>query len=110
VRALPRVAAEGTGAQVAAAPSTAFSTGKYEISHVEAMLRVPNNDFRAALDQAEKLAADITRLPGFRAEIVESPLDVSSAAALQGRFGDKEAGPMEMRFVLRIVRERKGEA
>jgi hypothetical protein len=110
VRALPRAAPEGASAQVSAPTSAAFSTGKYEIAHVEATLRVPNNDFRAALDQAERLANDITRLPGFRAEIVESPLDVSSAAALQGRLGEKEAGTMEMRFVLRIVRERRSDA
>jgi hypothetical protein len=110
VRALPKAAPEGAASQLAAPPSAAFSTGKYEIAHVEATLRVPNNDFRAALEQVEKLAADIGSLRGFRAEVLESPLDVSSGAGLQGRLGDMQAGPMEMRFVLRIVRERRSEA
>jgi hypothetical protein len=108
VRALPKAAEPGNRPDAPAAAG--FSTGKYEVAHVEATVRVPANDFRAALDQVERLAADISRVDGLRAEILESPLDVSSATGLQGRFGDKEAGQMETRFVLRIVRERRGEA
>lgn len=108
VRAMPR-----TG-EAQAAPgdpaNAAFSTGKYEIAHIEATVRVPNNDFRAALDQVERLASDISRVDGLRAEVVESPLDVSSATALQGRLGDREPGQMETRFVLRILRERRRDA
>jgi hypothetical protein len=109
VRALPK-AAEPGAARGDAPASPGFSSGKYEVAHVEATVRVPNNDFRGALEQVEKLAADISRVDGFRAEILESPLDVSSGTALQGRLGEKEAGLMETRFVLRITRERRVEA
>ena len=87
-----------------------FAGGRYEIALVEATVRVPNNDFRAALEYVERLAADIDRLPGFHAEVFESPLDVRSSLALQGRHGEKEPAEMEPRFVLRVIRERTAAA
>ncbi|MGZ5031654.1 MAG: hypothetical protein ACXWAC_00505 [Usitatibacter sp.] len=87
-----------------------FAVGRYEVALVEATVRVPNQDFRGALDQVERLAADIGRLPGFHADVLESPLDVRSTLQIQGRHGDKEPAVMEPRFVLRIVRERAGAA
>lgn len=87
-----------------------FAGGRYEVALVEATVRVPNHDFRGALDQVERLAADIGRLPGFRADVLESPLDVRSTLQIQGRHGEKEPAVMEPRFVLRIVRERAGSA
>jgi hypothetical protein len=108
VRALQK--APEAAARVDGTANAPFSTGKYEIAHVEATVRVPSNDFRGALEQVERLAADISRLPGFRAEVIESPLDVSSAHELQGRLGERDGGQMETRFVLRIVRERRGDA
>lgn len=109
VRALPK-AAPAAGSQSESGPNAPFSAGKYEIAHVEATVRSPQNDFRGALEQVERLAADISRVDGFRAEVLESPLDVSSSTALQGRFGEKDPGQMETRFVLRIVRERRKDA
>jgi hypothetical protein len=88
-------------------PNAPFSTGRYEVAHLEATVRVPHDDFRTALDLVERLAGDIERLPGFDAEVIESPLDVRSSLALQGRFSGGEPALMEPRFVLRIVRERK---
>ena len=106
VRALPKAVTGATSPPDGAA-NAPFSTGKYEIAHVEATLRVPQNDFRGALERVERLAADISRVDGMQAEILESPLDVSSGAGLQGRLAEKQAGQMETRFVLRIVRERR---
>jgi hypothetical protein len=108
VRALSK-AVEGVNAPAELAANAPFAAGKFEIAHVEATVRVPTNDFRGALEQVERLAADISRIPGFRAEILESPLDVSSAAGLQGRLGEAQPGSMETRFVLRIVRERRSD-
>ena len=88
----------------------AFTTGRYEIALLEATLRVPSNDFRAALEQVTALAADITRMRGYKAEVMESPLDLRPALALQGRLGEQEAESMETRFVVRIVRDRRGSA
>jgi len=111
VRALPKGAtAAAPGAAPAAPSAAALSSGKYEVAHVEATLRVPANDFRGALEEVERLAADISRTSGFQAEVVESPLDVSSSTELQGRLAEGEQGLMETRFVLRIVRERRAPA
>jgi hypothetical protein len=111
VRALPRAAEAGNAANTPPEPANApFSSGKYEVAHLEAVLRVPANDYRAALDQVERLAAEISRVDGLRAEVIESPLDTSSAAGLQGRLAEKDGGQMDTRFVLRVTRERRREA
>ncbi|MNC90066.1 hypothetical protein D3C83_61140 [compost metagenome] len=72
---------------------------------IEATVRAPANDFRGALAQVDRLAADIGGVGGLRAEVVESPLDVRSSTALQGRHGAGGGAEMEMRFVLRVVRD-----
>jgi hypothetical protein len=100
-------APEAGAAQLESPANAPFSTGKYEVALIEGTVRVPNNDFRGALEQVEKLAADITKVAGFNAEVVDSPLDVRSSLALQGRLGEQEPQQMEARFVLRIVRERR---
>ena len=87
-----------------------FPSGRYEIALVEANVGAANHDFRGALAEVERLVADIGKVPGFQAEIVESPLDVRPTFALQGRHGEREAGTMEARFVLRIVRSRTPQA
>jgi len=87
-----------------------FAGARYEVAMMEATVRVANNDFRGAMTEVERLAADIGRLEGFRAEVVESPLDMSPSLALQGRHAERESASMQPRFVLRIVRERRGSA
>ena len=69
-------------------------------------MRVSGNDFRGALEQVEKLAEEIAHLPGFRASVVESPLDVRSSLGLRGHHTEREPEAMEPRFVLRIIRDR----
>ena len=83
-----------------------YAGGRYEVALLEASVQVGANDFRGAVERAEQLAEAIGRLPGFRAEVIESPLDVRSTLALQGKHGEREAPMMEPRFVLRVVRER----
>lgn len=84
-----------------------FATGRYEIGLIEALVRVPRNDFRAAVETVEKLAQDVGAIRGFNAEIVESPVDLNPRQGLQGKF-DEKSGPdaMELRFVMRIVHDR----
>jgi hypothetical protein len=110
VKAMPKPGEAVPAAPLADGGNQPFAGGRYEVALVEATVRVPNQDFRGALDQVERLAADIGRLPGFRADVVESPLDVRSTLQIQGRHGEKEPAVMEPRFVLRIVRERAGSA
>jgi hypothetical protein len=88
------------------AANPVFSGARYEVALVEGTVRVANNDFRGATATVEALAADLGRVAGFRADVVESPLDTSPAAALQGRQQEREPASMEPRFLLRIVRER----
>jgi hypothetical protein len=85
-----------------------FAGGRYEVALIEGTVRVANNDFRGAMGEVERLATDLARMPGFRADVVESPLDLSPNLGLQGRLADREPATMEPRFVLRVVRERRG--
>ena len=87
-----------------------FAGGRYEVGLIEATVRVPNNDFRGAMAEVERLAADIAKVGGFQADLVESPLDTSPSLGLQGRHGERDPAVMEPRFVLRITRERRGAA
>lgn len=91
-------------------PSPTFTSGRYEVALLEATLQVPSHDFRGALEGVERLASDISRIPGYKAEVLESPLDLRPALALQGRLGEAQPPTMDTRFVLRIVRERPGSA
>ncbi len=104
---------EGGGAPPPTADAIAnppFAGGRYEVAMLEATVRVRANDFRGALERVEKLAEAIGAIPGFRAEVSESPLDVRTSLALQGRHGESEPAMMEPRFVLRVVRDRGGAA
>jgi len=100
----------GEAAPAVAAPggdnNPPYATGRYEVALLEASVRVGGNDFRGALERVERLAEAIGKLPGFRAEVAESPLDVRSSLAIQGRHAERESPVMEPRFVLRIVRDR----
>ena len=87
-----------------------FAGGRYEVAMLEATVRVSNNDFRGAVAEVERLAGDIGRIQGFRADVIDSPLDTNPSLALQGRLAEREAASMQPRFMLRIVRERQGAA
>ena len=87
-----------------------FAGGRYQVALLEATVRVGANDFRGALEKVEKLADSIGAMPGYKAEVAESPLDVRTSIALQGRHNEREPAVMEARFVLRVVRERAGAA
>jgi hypothetical protein len=113
----PPVKAVAKGGDVAARPppsdenaSPPLSGGRYEVALIEASVNVPSHDFRSALAEVDRLVEDIGRVPGFRADIVESPLDIRPSLQLQGRNVEREADSMESRFVLRVVRTRAGGA
>jgi hypothetical protein len=113
----PPVRSSGKAAEATAAaaalddpPNPPFAGGRYEVALFEGSLRVPANDFRGALAEVEKLAADIARLQGFQADVVEGPLDVSPTQQIQGRLTERTAATMETRFVLRVVRAKDAPA
>jgi hypothetical protein len=87
-------------------PNPPFAGGRYQVALLEGSLRVNANDFRNATAEVEKLAEDIGRLTGFRADVVEGPLDVSPTKQLQGRLTERAPATMETRFVLRVVRQK----
>jgi hypothetical protein len=87
-----------------------FAGGRYEIALLEATLTVPTDDFRGAIGEAQKIADELSRLPGTTADVIESPLDVRSTLQMQGRHDPSQAATMETRFVLRVVRDRGGAA
>jgi hypothetical protein len=106
-------AAEGGGGTTAALddpPNPPFAGGRYQVALIEGLLRVPANDFRGALAEVEKLAEDIGRIPGFRATVVEEPLDTSPKQQLQGKLTDRSSPTMDTRFLLRVVREKEPSA
>ena len=98
-------AAGGTGPEDP--PNPTFAGGRYQVALLEGMLRVPANDFRGAVAEVEKLAADIARIPGFRADVIEGPLDTSPSQQLQGRLTERAPSTMDTRFMLRVVREKE---
>ena len=113
----PPVTAVAKADETARAPATAaepsnppFSGGRYDVAMLEGTLRVGANDYRGALAEVEKLAADISQIPGYQADVVEEPLDLSPKQQLQGRLTDRSAPSMEMRFLLRVVHARHSEA
>ena len=84
-----------------------FAGGRFEIAMLEGSVRVAANDYRGAVAEVQRLADDIGNIPGFRADVVESPLDVRPSIALQGRHAEREPDTLDARFVLRVVHERR---
>jgi hypothetical protein len=115
-RIAPPVKATARAADVAARPPGAedpappFAPGRFQVALVEALVTAPSQDFRGALAEVEKLAADVRAINGYQAEIVESPLDVRPNLQIRGKNAESEPGRMEARFVLRIVRTRGSSA
>jgi len=83
-----------------------YAGGKFEVALLEASVRVGANDFRGAIDRAQQVSEAIGKLPGYRCEVLESPLDVRSNIAIQGRQSNAEPSMMDTRFVLRVLRQR----
>jgi hypothetical protein len=114
MRIAPPVRAVAKATESLAAPEESanppFAGGRYEVALLEGTVRVATNDFRGAMAEVERLAADIGKVEGFRASVVDSPLDVSTSLGLQGRLGDGQPAMMEPRFMLRIQRERRPSA
>ena len=83
-----------------------FAGGRYEVALIEGTVRVSANDYRGALAAVQALADSISGIPGYTADVIDSPLDTRSSLAIQGRHGERDPSTMEPRFVLRVVRDR----
>ncbi|MBK7658380.1 MAG: hypothetical protein IPJ28_04165 [Betaproteobacteria bacterium] len=96
----PPGAAKGTGD----AADSPFVPGRVAVALFEATVRVDGSDFRPALAEVEGLIKAINGLKGYKAAIVDSPLDITPKVAILGRFADAPASPSEARFTFKVTR------
>ncbi|MCW5592778.1 MAG: hypothetical protein KIS74_11820 [Burkholderiales bacterium] len=86
------------------APEAPFSSGRHSVAVLEAMVNVEGVDYRSALAVVEGFVADIGKLPGYRADILDSPLDITPRSAIQGRSTDQPGGSSQARFSVKVSR------
>lgn len=79
-----------------------FASGRHSVALVEGTVTVGEEGFRKALAEVDRLVADIGKLPGYRARVVEAPIDITSRTAIQGRLGERPAPASDARFTVRI--------
>jgi hypothetical protein len=79
---------------------------KFEVLAVEGVVTGFRGDYRAANAEVDRLIARIGRIPGWKATPTAMPVDVNQAASIRGKTGESE--PLEVRFGLRIVKNREG--
>jgi hypothetical protein len=89
--------------QGSAAPLPA---GKHAVAILEGAVPLEGLAYREALALIERVVADLGALPGYRATLVEGPLDVASSAKLEGRLSEQPVGRSLARFTVRVIRER----
>ncbi|APV49724.1 hypothetical protein BWI17_08535 [Betaproteobacteria bacterium GR16-43] len=87
-------------------PDAPFANGRFQVALIEATVRMDGVDFRAALGEVDQLAVEIGKVPGYRADVVDSPLDMRPGVGITGKLDEREAATSEARFTLRVVRER----
>jgi hypothetical protein len=90
----------------AESPDAPFANGRYQVALIEGAVRVDGVDFRAALGEVDQLAADIAKVPGYKAIIAESPLDMRPGVTVTGKLGETQPATSDARFTVRVVRER----
>jgi hypothetical protein len=83
---------------------TPFSTGRESVALLEAVVTIEGTDFRKALGQVQGFVEDLGKIPGYRADIVDSPLDITPKVGIQGRLGERIPATSEARFTVRISR------
>jgi hypothetical protein len=101
-----------SAAQAPAAPPPAgtdageatFSAGRFSVAVLEGTVAISGLGFRDALRQVDALVADIGKIEGFRAAVIDSPLDVTPNVAIQGRFGNSDPAQSRARFSVKVSR------
>jgi hypothetical protein len=94
-------------APVKTAPGTAgevFSSGRHAIAVLEGTVKVDGIAFRDAMSQVEALVAELGKMPGYSASLLESPFEITALSTVQGRLLDRDAEPSEARFTLKVTR------
>ena len=81
-----------------------FSSGRHAVALLEGTVTVEGIAFRGALAQVEALVADIARIPGYSASLVDSPLDTNPKVAITARLGERDPPTSQARFTVRVSR------
>lgn len=98
--------ARGAAATPAQAAQAALPAGRFAVSIMEGTVPMDGLAYREVLARIDKLVADLSALPGFKATLVEPPLDVTPRAKLEGRLGEQPPATTLARFTVRVSWER----
>jgi len=105
LKALPKgTDGAGPARPPAGPPEAPFPSGRHSVAVLEAMVNIEGVDYRSALAVVEGFVADIGKLPGYRADILDSPLDITPRSAIQGRTTDQPVGFSQARFSVKVSR------
>jgi len=81
-----------------------FQGGRAQVATIEALVEAFENDYRKALAEVDSFVADLNRIPGYEAALVESPLDTKPGSSISARFSQRSSGDAEGRLVVRVTR------
>ncbi len=96
--------ASGNNAQALADPNPAWPSAKLQFAMIDAAITPFDGDFRATLAEVERVKVRLNAVPGFKASIESTPLDVRSTATITATGKRVGAGLPEARFVIKVVR------
>jgi len=97
-------AAQAAAPRPAEPADTPFVPGRVTVALLEATVRIDGTGFRAALSEVEGLIKDINGMKGYRASMVDSPLDITPKVAILGRFAEAPMAQTEARFTFKVTR------
>ncbi len=108
----PALKAVAKGAESGASPArppaeaadVPFPSGRFSVAVLEAMVTVEGVDYRSALEAVNGFVEAIGQIPGYRAGIVDSPLDITPRSAIQGRTGEQVPSKSQARFSVKVSR------
>lgn len=98
------------GAQAPLAPAAIelkdppLSGNLYQILILDAAIGSAEENYRNAMAEIDRLVTRINAIPGLQASLLIPPLDLRTVASLKANLSEREPGPAETRFALRVVR------
>ena len=98
------------GAQAGIAPAAIevkdppLSGNRYQILILDAAIGGAEENYRNAMTEIDQLVSRINAIPGLQASLFIPPLDLRTVASLKADLSQREPGPAETRFALRVVR------
>lgn len=102
----PATPTRGAPAAPARTAQSALPAGRFAMAIIQGTVPMDGLAYRDALGRVEKLVADLSGMPGFKAVLVEPPLDVTPRAKLEGRLGEETPGRGLAPFTVRVTWER----